>query len=126
MLTLKASTSLKPASRKLRDVLAQMTRCGNVQLLGKEIDLQSDGKSENGITAQDLNRPSCHVDFRSTEVGSLEALDVASTGHLGSFDLSRMDNQSQCRFDIFVRGSRDLTKSSKADFGFFNLVSADA
>jgi hypothetical protein len=92
MFTLKAFSSLNPACRKLLVSRVSYSR--------SRYHIQSDCKSEDGITTENLNSPDSHVDFRSSKVGTLEALEVSCTCSLGSFELSGVNDQSKCSFDL--------------------------
>lgn len=89
------------------------------------MDVQGDSESENSITTQNLNSPSSHVDFGSSQVGTLETFDVASASYLGPFELSSVHDQSQSRFDLDFGSTAVLSEPGETDFGLFNLVSSD-
>lgn len=72
-------------------------------------DLQSDGESEDGVTTQDLNGPGSHVDLCSSQIGTLETLDIARTGDLGPFQLCGVDDQCQSGLDLDIGSTADLS-----------------
>lgn len=91
MFTLKASISEKPASRKLETVSTSYLY-GDDRLLIRMRDLQGNSETQNCVTAQNLNCPRAHIDFGPSQIGALEALDVARTSDLGPLKLRGVDN----------------------------------
>jgi hypothetical protein len=90
---LKAFSSLNPACRKL--FISSFHEVGH-----SHHDLQCNGEAEDGVTAQNLNGPNSHVDLGSSKIGSLEALKVSGSCGFGSLQLSGVNNQSECRFNL--------------------------
>jgi hypothetical protein len=90
---LKAFSSLNPACRKL--FISSF-----LEVEQSQHDLQCDRKAEDRITAQNLDGPNSHVDLGSSEVGALEAFKVSGSCGFGSLQLSGVNNQSECRFNL--------------------------